>query len=294
MAVITAVTVQTFEDNVRHLAQQKGSKLRAFCQERGNTSEDHNWDRLAAGEAADKTLRFQDTAGTEGDWSRRIATVAPFDMDRFTEMEDPSVMLIDPNSEYVKSIGMGMGRKWDDRIITASTATANTESGGTSVYPWATQSAGAYTVPFNFELVTGVQRRFMDNDIDPSEPKVAIVGPAEVEAALKLTEQTSSDYVHREALQQLNASGIVANWLGFTWVMSTRLQNGGDTGGGAGTRDCLFMTESALGTNVAMDITTKVAQAPSKRFAWIMYASANMGVVRVEDEHIVVGKVLSA
>jgi len=186
-----------------------------------------------------------------------------------------------------------MGRKWDDRIIAATTATANTETGGTSLYPWATQSVGDYTVPFNFELTTAVQRNFMDNDIDISVPKVAIVGPAEVEAAMKLTENTSSDYVKREALSTLSATGIVANWMGFTWIMSTRLLNGADTGGGAGTRDCIFMTERAMGVNNSMDITTQIDKDPGKNFAWIIYSLANMGAVRVEDQHLVIGKVAS-
>jgi hypothetical protein len=111
---------------------------------------------------------------------------------------------------------------------------------------------------------------------------------------MQLTQQTSSDFVHREALQKLTASGIVPNWMGFTWVMSTRLLDGADTGGGAGTKDLLFMTDRALGLQVNKDITARVAEDPSVSFAWRLYAHMTMGAVRVEDEQLVVMKVKDA
>lgn len=122
----------------------------------------------------------------------------------------------------------------------------------------------------------------MQNNIDPDIPKCAIVGPTQVRKLMQLTEQTSADYVNRQALQQLNASGIVPNWMGFTWIMSTLL-----LAPSAGELSCLFMTERAIGLQVNKDITARVAEDPSVSFAWRIYLHATMGATRVEDEQIV-------
>ena len=123
----------------------------------------------------------------------------------------------------------------------------------------------------------------MQNDIDPSVPKVAVVGPTQVRKLMQLTEQTSSDYVHAQALQNY---GIVPNWLGFTWINSTRLLH--PTAPGTDI-DCLFMTKHAIGMNIPKNITAKVAEDPSISFAWRLYCFTVMGAVRVEDKQIVRG-----
>ena len=55
MAVsIDQATVDGFRDNLRHLAQQKTSKARGWCDEFSPEAETGNWDRLASAEAAAK------------------------------------------------------------------------------------------------------------------------------------------------------------------------------------------------------------------------------------------------
>ena len=48
---IPAAYIETFESNVRQLAQQKISRLRMSTTEVNRQSEKHNWDRLAASSA---------------------------------------------------------------------------------------------------------------------------------------------------------------------------------------------------------------------------------------------------
>jgi len=288
---VSNVFVQTFENNLRFLAQQSEAKLRGFVQERAVSSEKHNWERLGLIEATDKPGRLTPTPVQDTPWSRRVSIPTTFHVGDSTEQEDIVQMIIDPNSNLTRELSMAMKRKVDDIIIASATGNATIGDGSTVAYDWANQSVSNYTAPIDFDLVTAVQEKFMQKDIDPAVPKVAIIGPTQVRKLLQLTEQTSSDYVHREALQRLNASGIVPNWMGFTWVMSTRLLDGADTGGGAGTKDLLFMTNRALGLQVNKDLTARVAEDPSVSFAWRLYCHATMGAVRVEDEQMVVLKI---
>ncbi|GAG42996.1 unnamed protein product, partial [marine sediment metagenome] len=214
-------------------------------------------------------------------WSRRVSVSQTWDNGESTEQEDPVQMIVDPNSNLVTSLGYSMRRAQDDVIIAAATADALNGDATTTAF-LAGQTIGDYTTPISFDFVTAAQEIFMQNDIDPSVPKVAVVGPTQVRKLMQLTEQTSSDYVHAMALQNY---GIVANWLGFTWVNSTRLLLP-DTD----QIDCLFMTRRGIGMNIPKNITAKVAEDPSISFAWRLYCFTVMGAVRVEDKQIVRGK----
>lgn len=279
---IQNVYVQSFENNARHLAQQKETKLRGTVVERAVSSEKHNWERIGQLDASLKASARQPTPEQDSDWSRRVSIAATYDIGTTTEQEDPIQMLVDPNSTIVRSIAMGMNRQVDDIIIAAATGDAMDGTGALIPFDPA-QQLGDGTTEITFGAITEVQERFMENDIDPDVPKCAVVGPAQVRKLMQLTEQTSADYVHREALQRLSSTGIVPMWMGFTWIMSTRLLHPTDPGA----TNCLFYTMDAIGLQVNKDITARVAEDPSISFAWRLYAHLTMGAVRVEDEQIV-------
>lgn len=282
MAVsISNVYVQTFERIVKHLAQQSETKLRSYVTPRNEQSQKHNWERLGKGVATLKAGTLVATPAQQLPWSRRVSVVSTYHAGEATEQEDPVQMLVDPNSNVAMNLGMAMKRQVDDVIIAAATGTALDGLGVANAFP-AGQVVGDGTAPINFDLVTAVQEKFMQNDIDPSEPKVMVVGPTQVRKLMQLTEQTSRDYVQAQALQTLNAAGIVPNWMGFTWVMSTRLLVPLAT-----QRSCLAFTRRALGLHVAKDITARIAEDPSVSFAWRIYCHMTMGAIRVEDEQIV-------
>jgi hypothetical protein len=279
---IANVYVDTFEQNLRQVAQQETTKLMPHVQVRGEESENHNWELLGASDAAVKTTRLQATPVADTVWGRRVAVSQTWDNGESTEQEDPVQMMVDPNSNLVKSLGYSMRRAQDDVIITAATAAALNGDGSTSAFT-AGQTVGDYTTAIDFDAITAVQEIFMNNDIDPSVPKVAVVGPTQIRKLMQLTENTSSDYVHIQALQDY---GMAPNWLGFTWINSTRLLH--PTAPGTDI-DTLFFTGAALGMNVPKNITAKVAEDPSISFAWRLYCFSVMGEVRVQDEHIVRG-----
>lgn len=281
MAVsISNVYIQTFEQIVRHLAQQAATKLRTHITERAEQTEQHNWERLGAGVASLKTTTLQPTPVQELPWSRRVSVSQTFDAGEATEQEDIVQMLVDPNSNIAQNIAMSMRRAVDDIIITAATGDALDGGGGLNSFPLG-QIVGDGTAPISFDMVTEVQETFMENDIDPDVPKCFVVGPTQVRKLMQLTEQTSKDYV-RMGLDELQQYGIVPNWMGFCWIMSTRL-----LAPAPGELFCLAFTRRALGLHVARDITIRIAEDPSFSFAWRIYGYLTMGSVRVEDEHIV-------
>jgi len=275
---IANVYVETFEQNLRHVAQQEVTRLLPWVQVRGEESENHNWEKLGSSDASLKTTRLQATPVADTAWGRRVAVSATWDNGESTEQEDPVQMIVDPNSNLTMSLGYSMRRAQDDVIIASATAAALEGDGTTTAVP-AGQIVGDYTTPITFDDVTAIQEIFMGHDIDPSIPKVAVVGPTQVRKLMQLTENTSSDYVRAQQLQQY---GIAPGWLGFDWICSTRL-----TVPDTDQLDCLFMTRRAIGMNIPKNISAFVAEDPSISFAWRIYCMSVMGAVRVEDEQLV-------
>lgn len=270
--------IQTFENNVRHIAQQKEAKMRGKGQMKSESSQKHNWEVLGTLDASEKTSARTPTPEQDALWARRVSLAKTYHIGTSTELEDPVQMLVDPNSNLTRAIAMGMNRKFDDVFIEACTGDALLGDGTTIAFPTA-QEVGDYTAPISFDMVTEVQEKFMDNDIDPDVHKFMVVGPTQVRKLMQLTEQTSSDYV---SAQRLLSYGIVPNWLGFTWINSTRLLLPLAT-----QIDCLAFTDQAMGTNINKDIAVQVAQDPSISFAWRLYSHMTLGAVRIEDEQIV-------
>lgn len=281
---IAEVYVQTYERIVRQLAQQMDSRLRRYVTERGTGGENHNWERLASVDASQKTTRLQVTPVVDAVWSRRVSLAQTWDVGDSTEQEDVVQMIVDPNSNLAYGQGMAMKRAFDDSIIVAATGTALDGEGVTNVLP-ASQIVGDYTGVISLDVVTQVTEIFLDNDIDPSEQKVFVIGPNQQRTLLQIAEATNNEYA-RKALQD---RGIVENWMGYTWIVSTRLLHPI-----AGQTTCFAMTKRALGLQVNRDISARIAEDPSISFAWRIYCFATFGTVRVEDEHLVQFSALNA
>ena len=271
--------IDTFESNVRHLAQQSMNRLRPYITEKPTNGRSHRWDRLAPTDAVQKTTKRQATPFQDGDWTGRVSQPQVWNWADSYEEEDIVQMLIDPNSALTTSGAMAMGRAQDDLIIAAATAAALTEDGTTtSPFP-AGQIVGDGTGTFTFDVVTEVFEKFTTNDIELDIPKVFVIGPTQLRKLQQLVEYTSSDYANVKALAE---NGFVPNWMGFTWVLSNRLNVPV-----AGQIDCLAFSPYAIGMQVNLDTITKVAEDPGSSFAWVIYMEWVMGAVRVEDEHIV-------
>jgi len=289
---IDQVYIDTFESNLRHLAQQETSRVRAYVTERGVGSENHNWERLGHAEAAAKSI--YDGAGgvaatatptNDRTFSRRVSVAASHNAGEYVGIESPVQMLVDPVSNLTQSMGYAMRRQFDRTIIRAAVEADALNGDGTST-TWAAtdanQKIGDGSTPISFDMITEVQERFMNNNIYPEIPKVFVVGPKQVRQLMNLTENTSADYVHAQALQNY---GIAPNWLGFTWVASTLLND--LVVPLTDELYCFAATQRALGLHVPQDIHAEVAKDPAHSYAWRPYCEITLGAVRVEDEQIV-------
>jgi len=280
--------IETFEANVRQLAQQTRSRLRDKVTEVNKQSEKHNWDRLAQSSARLKPgPRAVSPSGGDGSgavgstdglaWTRRNTVIQTYDTGEVIEPENIVQMLIDPKSASTKNLVMNMQRTVDDIIIGKCFAPANDGNGGTVAFP-TSQIVGDGTGIISLDTVLQVKELFETNDCDPDDTITMVISPRQKHVLMRLLEVTSADFQNAKAL----ATGYMPNWMGMDWVVSNRL-----IAPSVGEIDCIAMTKSAMGLHVAGDIRSRVAERPDMSFAWQVYLMLNMDAVRVEDEKIV-------
>ncbi len=274
---IDSAFIEEYEDNVRHLAQQIGTRLRPYCYEVSSGGEAYNFERLGPTDATEKIGRRVATAYIDDDWSRRVATPKTFNHTMTVEHEDKVQMLVNPESNYAYNQAQAMNREIDSLIIQACSGDA-LDGDGVPVPIPASQIIGDGLSPISFDLITASQEQFMSDEIMPDEEKCMVVGPTQVRKLMQLTEQTSSDYVQAQALQRY---GIVPNWLGYKWIVSNLLE-----APIAGELYCLAFTRRGPALAVNQDTFTRIGENPSFSYMWQVFSQWTMGATRVEDEHV--------
>lgn len=277
---INETYIAEFNQELRHLASQAYARLRVGVTVVSSGGESYSFDRVAPKEASNKTSRAQATPVTDYDFSRRTALAKTFDVGELIEQEDQIQAKVNIGGGLIQEMARSMARAQDDELIRAMGGDALDGDGANVAFP-ATQKIDETGNTITFDMITRVQEKFLENDIQGEVQKYFVISPAQVRKLLQLTEQTSSDFVTREALQKLNAGLIVPNWMGFTWICSTRLLEA------TGNRTCYAFTKRAIGMAINRDISTFMQQDPSRSYAWSLYSQATYGAVRVEDEQIV-------
>jgi hypothetical protein len=283
---VSNVYVQTFERNVRFLAQQKGSRMLPWTTKKGEQSQKHNFERVGKLTATTKAGRGVASPVNDTPFDRRVVTPVTKHVGDLVEPEDVVQLLIDPVSAITTAVGYALGRAIDDLIIAAATGNALDGVGGTPAFP-AGQLVGDGTGAISLLLTSQVMQVFLTNDIFPEDgEKCMFVGPVQARQLLSIQQATSRDYVESKALAD---NGMVKNWMGFNWYVSNRL-----TVPAGGQLSCLAFTQRALGFNMQKDIWARVQEDPSVSFAMRIYSAFTGGCVRVEDEHIVHFKLLNS
>lgn len=300
-ATINSAFINEYRANVIHLAQQGESRLRPNVTEVSSSGENYyfeffnqistdgdtttNPDYDVALGVFEKTGRRAETQYYDDEWTNRGTKNRTFNTTLTFENEDKLQMLVDPQSTYVQGNAMAMRRAYDRLIIEAATADTTNKAGDTIVLP-AGRTIGDGTAPISFDMVTEVQELFLQSEVMMDIGKVAVIGPTQVRKLLQLTEQTSSDYVNREALQNLTQFGVVPNWMGFRWIVSNFLE-----APAGGELNLLFFSPKAIGLVVNQDIRVKISEEGTMSYMWQVFTEFNASATRLEDEHIVIAHV---
>jgi hypothetical protein len=296
---ITEAHVQQYNANVLHLAQQKGSKLRGTTRAESQKSKIQFYDRIGKVAAVIKAGRHSNTPQLDTPHSRRGVALQDYEWADLVDDQDKIRSINDPTNDYVMAAMWALGRSMDDVIIAALGGSALIGENGSSTV--ALPSAQKYAANnatavsnLNVRTLRAVKKKFDDADV--MGPRYFACAPSQIEAMLGQTEVTSADYATVKALVQ----GEVDSFMGFKFIMLTRLGTQSDALSGSGTtgavgsgtsligaRKCYAYTKEGIISAIGMDMQSRVSERDDKGYATQVYARMSIGAVRMEEEQVV-------
>lgn len=281
--------VQQFKNNLVMLSQQKGSKLRNTVEVENVVGKYSHVDRIGAVAAQLRLSRHADTPQLDTPHSRRRLELKDYEWADLIDVQDKVRMLIDPTSDYSKSAMYAMGRAIDDNIISAlfgNSVSVDSSDASSNVSLPSSQIIDEDFVTSNSDLtlekLIRARKILLDSDVDlDSDPAFAVIDPTSLEALLKETEVTSSDYNTVKAL----ANGQLDTFMGFKFIVSNRIPKTSE-----GFARALFYTKSAVKLGIGEDVVTEIDRRSDKGYATQVYARMSIGAVRVEEAKVVVAE----
>lgn len=274
------IYAQAYSQNIMQLAQQKYSKLIDTVYRKENVrGKTFFQDQIGEWSMEVKGSRNTQTPNNDPALARRMGTMVDYHDARLLDRGDELKVISDPRSAYTMAAAQSLGRKIDDVIISAAIGTAYSgETGSTSVTNGNVKLVTANTI--TFAEVRDIKLA-MDNADCPAEERYFVVAPDTLNALLGVSEATSSDYNAVKAL----VNGEINTWLGFKWVMTTRITTataaiGSSVEGIAYNKYglCLAMADAPM---VRTDERTDLS------YSWQVYYELNLGAVRLEEDKVV-------
>ena len=279
---ITTAFVEQYSSNVSMLAQQMGSKLRGAVDVETIRGKNAFFDQIGATAAVVRSTRHGSTPQIDTPHSRRRVSLADYEWADLIDDLDKVRMLTDPTSNYAKAAAAAMNRSIDDVIITALNASADTGVAGGTAVPLPSTSKFATSDQSDGLTVAKLlqSKYFLDNgNVDPSIKRYFVCGPKQIQDLLNTTEVKSSDYNTVKALAQ----GSINSFLGFEFIMSTRLNMDGTH---TDDRLCFAFTQDAVKLAIGADVKAKITERDDKSYATQVYYSMALGATRMEEEKV--------
>ena len=271
--------VQQYTDTLRHLVQQRRTKLRdTVLIDTNFVGEFKFYDQLGATTMTEKVSRHQDTPIDPADHQRRRLAKRDFVVNHLLDTEDQLNMLIDPKSNYMQSQAMAAGRHIHDVIIEAFDADAFSGKTGSTTQAFDANNIIAVGAAGMTKAKLLNARQQLDDDDVEEDDRFLALKPSQLTDLLNVDEVVSSDFNTVKALVQ----GEIPSWLGFQFRKSTRLTNNA-----AGNRKCFAYHRAAIQLGIQKEPTGRIDQRPDKMYAWQTYFSMSIGATRLEEERII-------
>ena len=279
---ITTSFVEQYSSNVTMLSQQMGSKLRGAVDVETVRGKNAFFDQIGVTSASVRSGRHADTPRVDTPHARRRVSLADYEWADLIDDQDKVRMLIDPTSSYAKAAAAAMNRSIDDVIIAAFDGAAQTGVAGGTATPLPSTSKFATSNQSDGMTIAKLRQAkfFFDNgSADPSLKRYVVAGPKQIQDLLATTEVTNADFNTVRAL----AAGEVNSFLGFDFIMSTRLSLDSTN---TDDRNCFAFTEDAIKLAIGKDVSAKISERADKSYATQVYYCMSIGATRMEEEKV--------
>jgi hypothetical protein len=269
----SVIYAQAYGRNIMQLAQQKYSKLLNTVYLKPNVrGKTFFQDQIGQWAMSTKGGRNVQTPNNDPVLSRRMGIMVDYHDNRLLDRTDELKCISDPKSAYTLAAAASLGRKIDDVIIEAAGAVAYSgETGSTSVTNGNLSTITAANV--TLAAIIAAKKKLDDKDVE-MEDRFFIANTTILNNLLDNTEATSADYTSVKALIR----GEIDTWMGFKWIMSTRM--GASNIGIAFQKYgiCLAMADAPL---------VRTDERSDLSYSWQVYYELNIGAVRLEEDRVV-------
>ncbi len=232
-AIPTHYAVQ-YASNIEMLLQQRGSKLSGTVRPQSITGAKAATpvEQIGATNARKRTTRYPTLTPVETPHERPWVYPSDYDWMDLVDSIDKLRMVVDPQSAYVQSGQMAMGRAMDDEIIAAYFGDRKTGEDGatTTAFPAGQQVAVNFGASGNVGLtvtkIREARRLLMAAEVDlDSDPLIMPMTAKQHDNLLAEIQVISMDYNDRPVMQE----GKVARFLGFEMKHVERLLTDGSS-----------------------------------------------------------------
>jgi len=277
---ITEAFVQQFGTTFNHVAQQMQSRLRGLVRvETGIVGESKSVNRLGKRTMQRRTQRHGDTPINDQPHSTRYIDLFDYEDGDMVDSQDKLRLLIDPTSDYLKSMVSAANRAQDLEIINAFGGGSRSKTGGVIALPTAQKIAVGGTGLTKAKIILAKKMfRMNEADEENGEELSMTYSSTALSDVLSDTTLTSADFIQGRLLQEGTLKG---KWIGFNWVPTEQLPKA------ATTRYLYAWAKSGMVFGIGQDIITRVGEDPGKGFNARTYIKESIGAVRTEEEKVV-------
>lgn len=269
--------VQQYANNVAHLLQQKGSKLRDTVMTSTATGKAAKVvEQVGAVNAQKRTTRHADTPLISTPHDARWTFPVDYEWADLIDDQDKVRMLINPQSPYAVNGAYAMGRAIDDEILGAFFGDAKTGENGSTTEAGSGVSTVAVdgTAGLTLDQLIEGKRILMANEVDLDNDTIYMAISAEQhEDLLGITQIQTIDSNAAKVL----VDGRVRSFLGINFVTTERIPNASSD-----PAPCPMWAKSGMHLTVWNDITTKISEREDKSYATQVYVKGTFGATRLE------------
>jgi hypothetical protein len=285
---------QQFADNVALLLQQKTSRLRdAVTYKSGYRGEQVSpVDQVGAIDMVPVVGQFPPIGRVDAPVDRRWLAPLSFSLNQIVDTFDMLKVLSDPKSVYVQNALQAANRKFDDLIIEACTANAQTGKTGATSTPilagnTVSVSLGGTTSNLNVDKLKRGKRLLRSHDVEDDEEIYCAVSAVEEESLLNEVQVVNSDYYKNGGTAPVLQDGRIGRFLGINFIHSERLLLGTDDVAGT-SRSIPMWAKSGMHLGVWAEVRTKVSQRDDlEGQPWQAYIYMMANATRLEEKKVV-------
>lgn len=286
MGDVTTLYAQTFDANVRLLAQQMDSRLAQAATQgsHAGTKQAVAANLLGPITPRQRTTRYPELSPDDVPVTRRWVVPSHWFNSIWFDDIDALQILNDPKSGYVSSTAAALKRKKDDIFLAAYFADAITGETGTGTTAFATSTqevlinfGASGSVNLTVKKLIEARRILLANEVDLDNEQVWCAINASAEASLLgETQVTSGDYF--SPTRPVLTDGKLTRFLGINFIHSERIIN-------HPTYPAVpVWVGSGMHFGMWQDIQTNVSQRMDREgLPWQVYTSASFGVSRIEE-----------